>query len=189
MAISDSELTASAARLKIFDVDQNAWEQEPNGLEANVRHVHYHLSRDLSRKDFTNAGQVTSEIAPDALAYGLRVMRWAGAREIELQPGDAQINQVSSYSEYLVSMPNHFIAWFIASSQIADALHGIDHLGEAEVAREDLPTRTLRAAEMLIHCANLQAEQYEFDLSDALTRRLNELRVRFGIQLPAVVDK
>jgi hypothetical protein len=60
-----------AAKLWVYDVSDQAWEQEPNGFEVNASHVLTHLSKALWSKDFSDSNVVRTEIAPDSLQYAL----------------------------------------------------------------------------------------------------------------------
>ena len=73
--IAQSELDQIDQKLRYYDVVQGAWEQEANGFEANANHVLTHLAKDLATKDFSDTEIVRDAIAPDSLAYGLRLAR------------------------------------------------------------------------------------------------------------------
>jgi hypothetical protein len=74
--ITASELESCAEKLRVYDVVQGGWEQEPNGFGANAGHVLTHLTKDLTNRNFSDSGIVRTALAPDSLQYALRLSRW-----------------------------------------------------------------------------------------------------------------
>jgi len=181
------ELEKMNESLRVYDVVQGVWEQEPNGPEANMRHVLTHLSKDLIGKDFTDKELVRTAIAPDSVAYGLRLGRWADLETSELVHMTAVEEDARNQAESgLPQLPNGFASFAGGMSILAQYLHELDH----EKTRSDMQTRfatqttMTSAARLLINSASIQSFQYGFTLVDAFEARLDSLRTRFKVPKP-----
>lgn len=181
MKVTRSVLETCADSLYYYDVTQGAWEQHPHGQAANLGHIQYHVSRDTVRKDFTEQEVITREIAPDALAYALRLGRYSCLEISDLIPNDKTEDEVAVVAGRFGATPDHYIAWISAGAVLADAMHGLEHKSEFGASAAQLPSKSAKAARLLLHCADLQAAQYGLSLVDSLESRLDELRDRFGI--------
>lgn len=184
--ISTSELEVLADKLYVYDVEQGAWEQEPNGIESNVAHTLTHLTKDLIRKDFTDVELVRDAIAPDSIQYALRLSRWADVRVSDINTLTAVEEAERSLVE--AGLPNKLPMGFAnfagATAVLAEYTHNLGHNSTQEQTR--LATRQVMksAARQLVFSAAVQAYQYDFSLPDAFDARLGVLRERFGIPEP-----
>src|SRR5690606_20534211 len=77
--------TDLAEELRVYDIDQNGWEHEDKGLEANANHTLKELVR-ARRKDMFEPSVVEGELAPDAVQYALRLVRWANIHTGVMMP-------------------------------------------------------------------------------------------------------
>lgn len=181
MATRLSSLEQFAQTLYHYDVVQGAWEQDGHGQAANIGHIQYHLARDTTRKDFTDPAVVEGEIAPDGLAYAIRLARYSAVSLAQILPDAETEDIVAGVAGRFGSAPDHFVAWLNASSVLADAVHGLDHKSEFGPTAAELPRQSTKAARLLLYCADLQASQHNFSLGESLEKRLDGLRQRFGI--------
>lgn len=184
---TQTELQACYDRLYTYDVTQGAWEQEPNGFEANAKHVLSHLVKDLITKDFNDPETVREEIAPDSLQYALRFARWAdlSPTDIAYQERDKKI--VDSTVTKLGGVATHFAAFAEGAGTLARNLHDLDHASKRVEALEWRRPFMMVTSRMLMLSADLASETFDFDLVEAFDTRLAVLRVRFDIPEPEVV--
>lgn len=186
MITNPDQVAQLSEELRVYDVDQAGWEQEGNGLEANVGHVLLHLVKDEGNtaKSFNDPEVVQAAIAPDALQYALRLNRWAGQTTEELSETERTLAEVS----FRVRQPNpgevHRQIFRAAIWEIANNLHNSGHEKEQAVALRDRPHMIKLASGFLLLCANLQSFDYSFNLAASFETRLAELRQRFGIPEP-----
>lgn len=189
--LSYGQLDQLADDLAYYDIDQMGWEQGPNGMRANAEHVQYHLAKDVTVKDFADRETVRTAIAPDALQYGLRLVRWSGFSH---WPGDKRAER-GIQSEFIrshyvnarqrLSLPTGMLEWMEAGAILANNSHSFGHASEREQAEKDLPKEMVAAAGMLLLCADNMAEEHHVDLEKAFHERLFDLRNRFGIPQPS----
>jgi hypothetical protein len=173
------------AKLRVYDVDQGAWEQEPNGIDVNSRHVLTHLSKDMIGKDFTNPELVQTAIAPDSVQYALRLRRWASLPPVESSiPPEDSIKAAKQLKERLGKVPLHFALFAEGTAELARNLHDIDHESTRGSALRNRQNSIRKASWLLINSANLQAATFRFDLVDAFDARLASLREKSGIPEP-----
>ncbi len=182
--LSTEVMPELAEKLYVYDVEQGGWEQEPNGIRSNMEHVLTHLAKDITGKDFNDKHTVRTAIAPDLLQYGLRFRRWAGLKPEEVLPTDEQVHTTQSLESRFSGIPMHQVVYFEAVATTARGLHDLGHDKERAVAEANLPLVALNAARLLIYSAQLQSEQYDFDLVESFANRLTTLRKRFGIPQP-----
>lgn len=157
--------------LYIYDVEQQGWEQEPNGIQANLAHTLTHLVKDAYRKDFLNSQLVQEAIAPDNLMYALRFVRWGSLPLLEvLKDSLSDRSAQDLHAE--------------ASDTIADLLHEEDHRSSREGAVAQRNNKLNKAASLLISSAQKQSAEYGFDLEKSFMERLRQLRIRFNIPDP-----
>jgi hypothetical protein len=179
------ELESAAERLRVYDVDQAAWENEGQGYEINAKHVLLHLAKDMATKSFSDAETVETAIAPDSMQYAIRLVRWTGQDTRMTLPGKEQAGIVRSTStRFNGRLPNHRIAVIEAISSLAGYLHDCDHESQRQRVEQDKLFVARRAARLLIYSADLQANKYKFSLIDAFDARISSLRERFGIPQP-----
>ncbi len=183
--LSAQNLEQLSQELYVYDVVQGAWEQEPNGFEANAAHVLTHLAKDLSLKDFNNPDESRTAIAPDSLQYAFRLARWGGVEPAELtEKRGAAWFQASKAAAKIGIPTEHAGAHILAMSVIAINLHDLGHASARAEAIEARRIDMRFAGRLLVESADLQAKAYEFDLVDAFRTRLTSLRRRFGIAQP-----
>ena len=171
-----SELQKCYDSLYVYDVEQQGWEQEPNGIQANLAHTLTHLVKDAYRKDFLSPQLVEEAIAPDNLMYALRLVRWGN-----LPLSDVLKDPVSKRTQGDES------AWDFhaqASDTIADLIHEEDHTSSREGAVAQSSGKLNKAASLLISSAQRQSTDYGFDLEKSFMERLGQLRIRFNIPEP-----
>ena len=171
-----SEIQKCYDLLYVYDVEQQGWEQEPNGIQANLSHTLTHLVKDAYRKDFLNSQLVQEAIAPDNLMYALRFVRWGDLSLSDVLKGSLEENTRSNRS-----------AWDIhaeAGDKIADLIHEEDHRSSREVAVTQRSRKLNKAALLLISSAQKQSAEYGFGLEKSFIRRLEQLRIRFNIPEP-----
>lgn len=185
------ELEVAAEKLKVYDVDQAAWEQEPNGFKANVTHALCHLAKDITGKNFEDCETIQSAIAPDSLQYALRFARWTGQTSRVVLPTRDQVNIVNllARNNGFGAMPLPQVAFVEAAATIARNLHDQDHATTKTEADYDILHSARRAGRLLVYGACLQADEHGFDLPEAFDERLTNLRTRFGISEPAALTE
>jgi hypothetical protein len=185
--INTASLEVLAERLRVYDVDQAAWEQEPNGFEANASHVLTHLAKDLVGKNFADANLVRTAIAPDSVQYGLRLARWSGipvADLVRVTGVEEDIRNEVEESFDFRKLPWGFASFAGGMRTLAIHLHDIDHQSERDDAMRYMHTSMRSASRLLINSASIQAHQLDFSLTNAFNDRLAFLRNRFGIPQP-----
>ncbi len=185
--IHKNTLEMFAEQLHVYDVDQGAWEQEPNGFEANVGHVLTHLAKDLTGKNFNDRVLVRSAIAPDSIQYGLRLARWSRINIADLVDMDEAEEDIRAEVENGFDsneLPFGFASFAGAMRTLAVHLHDINHESTREGALSNRPASMLSAARLLIDSASIQSFQFDFSLEEAFDARLSFLRDRFGIPHP-----
>lgn len=165
--------------LTVYDVDQGGWENETLGLEYNLKHVALHLARDLVRKNFMDYRVVRDDLMPDAVAYALRISRWTDSGLAIPSVGAFSIDQAVYDSYSSLGLPH--ASWLIAAGQLSNAVHGLEHKTEEAESRLRLKGNALNAAGALMTCAQFQAREYGLDIEESLIRKLDALRIRFGI--------
>lgn len=186
-------LVRMADSLRVYDVDQNGWEGDPEGHgprtpEANLIHVGFHLADVIERKDFSDRDTVKNEIAPDAVQYGLRIVRWSKLDVEDAVPVLAQREvyktaetlKLSTFSESYFALAS-FVR---ASGVLARQLHGEDHASSREEAIAKRRSSLTDVAALLIQCAVVQSNRQNFDIEESFEDRLTVLRQRFGIPKP-----
>lgn len=184
--ISAAELERLSQTLHVYDVDQRAWEQEGNGLEANARHVLTHMAKSLVTKDFSDPDVVRDEIAPDSIQYALRFGRWANIGIADLLKKTNKEEHARSDAEESLGRrpPMGFPSFVGATGVLAAHLHDLDHRSTREAALASAHEEIRSAARLLMDSANIQAFQFDFELEEAFDARLVVLRNRFGIPDP-----
>lgn len=180
--ITVASLVRMADTLHAYDVRDGGWEQEPKGVEANMKHVSTHLSKDIALKDFTDLHNVQTAIAPDLVQYALRFARWTGQTTQDLLYPSIDTNiRLSDYEKRFASNTSLHVATIGALSLMNETLHDLDHERTRGAAIEELPAMARRAGGMMltgVHCT-LLAEP--FDLEGAFDTRILGLRERFGV--------
>lgn len=175
-----------AEELRIYDVVDGGWERDPEAaknplsVNRNLTHVVFHLSDVIERKNFWDEGTVESEIAPDSLQYAMRFVRWGGLALRETFPDAKLENEIIQKSD-LLGIGESLMAVMMANAELARNRHDADHKGSKNIAKDNMQSTMKRAASLLIFSSVEQAETYEFNLEDAFTTRLQNLRERFNI--------
>lgn len=183
--ITTIDLERMDASLRVYDIYQGAWEQEPNGFESNTRHLLTHLAKDLAGKDFADDDLVRTAIAPDSVQYGLRLGRWAGVSIDHLARIKTRDQEVRSKVEVgLKDLPWGLACFVGATGILAQHLHDLDHAKNRDEALSNRSDTVGSAARLLIHSASIQAHQIGFPMTDAFDDRITFLRKRFGIPEP-----
>jgi hypothetical protein len=181
-------LDRMAGSLQVYDVEQGGWQFNKSGLVFNAGHVLTHLAGDQIRKDFSNPEVVKREIAPDAIAYALRLVRWTRSTfpDVFINPEDASL--VNGLSQRIGGIKNlGRAAWEAATGWLGMALHDTQHSETANEAKSRIAVSLRKPAGALLYCANTYVGQYGFDIEESFAARLEELRERFGI--PQLVDE
>lgn len=187
--ISPVNLELLSERLRVYDVDQGAWEQEPNGFDANVRHVLTHLAKDVATKDFTDRALVRGSIASDSLQYALRLGRWAGVRTVEMTEITGREESIKDFIEEnrgITPLPVGFAAFVGAMGVLAQNLHDTDHESTHDIAMRNTYNAVRSTSRLLVLSSTVQSEHYNFGLMPAFDERLAVLRNRFGIPEPEI---
>ncbi len=182
--INAADVRELSEKLRVYDVVQGGWEQEPNGYEENVNHVLLHLVKDSTAKDFTDPTLLRTAIAPDALQYAIRLGRWSNQDAVDLMPTETTRQRIRELAPRFGLIPVHQLAHLQASTTLAHNLHGLDHKNDAEQAAAETIETARMAAGFLLYAANLQATQYKFDLKETFDARLLTLRQKFNIPEP-----
>lgn len=183
--LTTGEITVMDEQLRVYDVDQHGWEQEGMGFDANATHVLLHLIKAKIDKNFADPEVVQTELAPDAIQYGLRLGRWADQTPSQL--ADAQAEPLQQFHQELVAPHTPTIgrpAMREAIATLARHLHDRGHAKTEAGALTNRPAVARTAAGLLLVCASLQADAFGFSLPDAFDARLAALRKRFGIAPP-----
>lgn len=185
MSYEIGQLESMAHKLEVYDVRQGAWEQEPNGYEANAKHVLTHLAKDLALKDFNDPQVVEKEIAPDMAQYAFRLVRWGNVGpHMVLDHTQLRSSQLVDLARRYQGLPEHQVATIAGMSALAKNLHDWDHASTRLEAQTDLRLKSALPARYLFMSAVAASEKYEFDLSETFDNRLNSLRERFGVPQP-----
>ena len=198
-----SSLESMAEALRVYDVDQNGWEGDPEGLnprtvEANLTHVGFHLADVIERKNFQDDDTARTEIAPDAMQYGLRIARWGDIALKNILPTaygngaklTARTLNLPTYMERRWAPPIFskqsivFASFVRASGILARQLHEEDHLGSQQEALSERSDSLRQASALLVQSAFQQSIYKPFDLEEAFDKRLTQLRKRFDIPEP-----
>ncbi len=194
--IEVEKLEGMADRLRVYDVDQNGWELDPEGkqrgrLRHNMAHVGLHLADVIERKDFFDTRIVRSEIAPDSMQYALRLARWGSVALEEIVPASIDYSAAMSLQSrlrlnWIGSAP---LASFIkAQGVLSRQLHSEDHVNTRKRAYDQRPEALGEVAGLLVQTACMQANNdpnnEQFDIVEAFDLRLSHLRQRFGIPEP-----
>ena len=183
--ISAANLEFLDQKLRVYDVDQGAWEQEPNGFAANARHVLTHLTKDMVGKDFSDVDLVRESIAPDSVQYALRLSRWSlvkGAYLAEVTDTEESVRSIAEKG--LENLPWGFASFAGAVCLLAQNLHDMDHKKTRDRASKDTHDTMRSVSRLLIDSASIQSNQYGFSLVKAFDARLSVLRNRFNIPEP-----
>lgn len=187
--LKQEQLQDMSDKLYVYDVEQGAWEQEPNGFEANAKHVLTYLTKDLILKNFSDREVLQQQIAPDLLQYALRLGRWANQGITELLPDSqtyTRIIQIRNLNHNYATMHTGHVSTLAAVGTMAANLHDHDHTSLREKAIIAQPEMARQAARFLVNAATRQAVNYSFDIDQAFDDRLTCLRERFGIPQPSL---
>lgn len=179
--LSYKEAANLTSKLIDYDVRDSGWEHESRGFEFNANHVLKHLVRDTMRKDFFDEKVVKSEIVPDSLQYAFRLARWAGLRREYMLPNQSSVLQTEAFDRLQRISSPRIGAYQHAQSKLADHLHDLDHVSLREVALEERFSAISTVGRLLVHSAQLSANEFGFDLPQAFDDRLTQLRERFNI--------
>lgn len=178
------DLEVCAKKLHVYDVEQGAWEQEPNGFEANAGHVLKHLRRDIIGKDFKDAAVVRTALVPDALQYALRLGRWSGVVPEDMFPlpvGEMLARSVDARHGAVILQAAKYAA---GTRVLADNLHDLEHAATREVAIKRRKDAMRSAGGMLLHYVEAQVVEFRMNPVETFDARLAHLRERFGIPQP-----
>lgn len=190
--IDVADLGAAAERIKTFDVDEGKWPAEAEGFEENAARTLAHLEADLAWRDFSNRHDVEWRLAPDAVRFAIRLGRWTGQSDgllVEeppypainiLMPTPEQVSVVNFLSRDLDGVPPHQVAFAEAVATIDDHLHAHADPGRQKEAADGKLYTARRAARLLLYAADLQAEEYDFDLFRALDLQMGAAQVHTG---------
>lgn len=185
--IHGTHLNEMSKELFVYDVVQHGWEQEPNGYEANAKHVLSHLAKNLF-KDFNSRKVVAGEIAPDSVMYALRLARWNRVEPVigvdQLIVDKSHADAAEEAATDFLGIPLHQVSYMAATAALARHVHGYDHARDRESAIRVQPQFVQEVGGLLLYSANLQAGQMHFDLSQTFVNRLGHLRNIFGIPEP-----
>jgi len=185
--ITNVNLEVLAEKLHTYDVDQEAWEQEANGFEANAGHVLTHLAKDLVGKNFDDEELVRTAIAPDSVQYGLRLARWSGigiADVVTMGEAEEDIRSEVEASFDFKKLPWGFASFAGGMRTLAVHLHDAEHKSTREATLRGRQASMRSASRLLINSASIQSYQLNFSLPEAFDNRLAFLRNRFGIPQP-----
>jgi len=186
-------LTRMADSLRVYDVDQDGWEGDPEGsnpksVESNLTHVGKHLAGVLAFKEFANSDVVQKEIVPDFMQYGLRIARWGGVVLNDLvELPNLYIKQARQIN-YRISeefMKRPVLSLMLANGiLLGKQMHDEDHESVRQEAQSLRSGRLKDVAKLLIQCAVVQSNRQNFDIEESFEDRLTVLRQRFGIPKP-----
>lgn len=198
--LSLSSLESMAKALYVYDVDQNGWEGDPEGAspktaDSNLVHVSLHLADVIERKDFNNVSAAATELAPDAIQYGLRIVRWGGltldsvlpaAQDVEEAKIPSARLQLTNNAEAEAGSLNFAFSGFVrASGILARQLHDEDHQSSSQEAIANRK-QSLRQVSTLLILSSLALTDYNSDnLRVAFDNRLTQLRQRIHIPEPS----
>lgn len=174
-------LPEMAEKLYVYDVVQGGWEHEGRGLEVNMRHVSYHLAKDVLGKNFKDHVEIRTAIAPDSTQYALRLGRWADLSTSDIAPAPSDREVLKGITEKHKYTPEPFVAFMKASNILSGHMHDADHNSSRDEALSKRVSVARDAAAMLLLCADIQATQLDFDLEKSFSSRLHALRERFDI--------
>jgi hypothetical protein len=183
------ELESLSDKMHVYDVDQGGWEQEANSIQANARHVLFHLTKDLVYKDFLDPVIVQTAIAPDSVQYALRLGRWVGLNPERLHVSRSEILIAEELDPGSDQSPLHLTAFKEAVGILAGNLHDLDHKKTQADALRHQPDLFRQAGRMLIYSASIQSAEYDFNLVETFDDRLSGLRRRFNIPEPSEAHK
>lgn len=179
--VSLGELEDCSERLRVYDVVQHGWEQEPYGFEANTVHTLTHLVKTLLRKNFDDPEAARTEIAPDSMQYALRLGRWAGIPTVELFGNGSAIDKMYDLAS---DTPLAREAFEVGTDALNTHIHDMGHNAlQAEALASRLVT-IFKSSRRLLLCSVVLANQHGFDLITAFGDRLAALRRQFKIPEP-----
>jgi len=132
--------------------------------------------------------QVESEIAPDLMQYGLRIVRWGNlalqdiAQTIDPQIVDpevvmAQARRGLRTTKYAPITTVEFANALLLGRQVHDEDHRSSRIEAIAMRSERLP----KVASLLLQTAHMQSDRGNFDLQSSLETRLMSLRERFDV--------
>ncbi len=183
--IEAEQLVSMDAQLRVYDVDQGGWEHEGQGLEVNVRHVHDHLSQDITGKNFRDPAEVREAIAPDAVQYALRLARWTTSSAVDLIPtGDDTSRLQHLWNTNLSGLQSYHAAWIEASATLARNFQLLAHPKDREAAQAEQSLVARKAGRLLLYSGLLASQCHGFNVEYVFQKRLTSLRRRFNIPDP-----
>lgn len=184
IGLDTDQLEECAEKLRIYDVDQKGWEHEPKGAKFNLHHVATHSGKDLVNKKFDLKSDVRHKIAPDSLAYALRLMRWTRQSSDRIpQEGDMFVRSWLTTTK--LHPTNRALNAFVAGvGRLSEYLHDTDHPNSRKKTQLNRDEMIAQAAGLWVISAEIQASEFEFDLVEAFDERLDDLRERFDIPKP-----
>jgi hypothetical protein len=178
--ISIEQLEGMSGRLADYDVRDGGWVHEGQGLTTNLAHTYQHLSKMIIAKNFADADEVETAIAPDSLQYALRTIRW-------IEGNVADLKELSSGHRLEARRRSQAVGYTLeygfvqnAAGLLEPVAHDIQH--EVERQEGELKERALYAGQLLMFSAERQSKALGFDLEFAFDERILELRDRFDIQ-------
>ena len=185
------QLQNLSRELYVYDVLQQGWQQELKGYELNAKHTLTHLSKNFI-KNFRDARVLAEEIAPDSVMYALRLARWNCVDPI-ITPGDmlvdnGHLQDAGSMAARFPGIPLHQAAYIAATTALGGHTHGFDHDEFHELTVTHQPYAVREIGGLLLYSASLQAEEASFDLPEAFSNRLANLRTHFGMPEPPDIE-
>ncbi len=172
--IDVERLGEAAERLKAFDADERGWYTEPNGFVLNASHLLVYMQEDITEQDFTHPLDCERRLAPDAVIFALRLGRWTGQAGSMLTPTPDTALVSHSLAKRFPALPRHQLAFVEATRTLRDHVYERRHPLTFDASIHDETSSARRAARLLMHSADLQAEEYGFYLSWAFDERLTE---------------
>lgn len=184
MEITSEQLETCAKKLFVYDVEQGAWEQERNGIKANLEHTLTHFAKDMTKKDYADRVVARMAIAPDCLQFAIRLARWTGQSAGNMTVDEAVVDELKELPLRLSSRSFGQLSATHAMSIIGDSMHSYGHASEKRDSVYGWEETARRAGSLLVHCATIQAGVYGFDPIEAFDQRLTDLRWRFAVVEP-----
>jgi hypothetical protein len=185
--LSERELEHCVDVLLAYDVVDKGWEHERKAPKFNLTLVLKHLARDLVTEHFDMELAVRPRIAPDSIAYALRLMRWTRQPSINIRREEDSVVRTKLATTKLHPDNRALNAFAAGVGQLSMYLRDTDHPKDRKKAQLNRDKTIARAAGLLVISAEMQADVFGFDLVEAFDNRIDNLREHFGLPEPPTI--
>lgn len=168
--IDVAQLDVAAEKLRVHDAEHEPWWLKSDDFVTNALGALCYMGYATKNtgKKFTNPRTVESLIAPDATRFAIRLGRWTGQANRILVPTPEHPAIVRTLARESAKIPLHQVAFTRAVTTIMGNLYDHANSDKQTEARDGVLFTARSAARHLLYAADLQAEQYDFDLFQTL---------------------